>query len=252
MPATFTRTPADTERKDPGIGGKPPVSRRPTGGGGDGDNWDNQPSGRRGPRELLTRYRLMVLFALAGDMMFFVALVSMFFARQGTGHFDIHGNYVMDWHAVVIPRILWINTALLAASSLTMEMARRHLFREIDVMEEWLGLGRPAVRRAAPWLMGTAMLGIAFLAGQWVAWLDLRKMGYFGATSPASDFFYLITGAHGAHLALGILALIAALGSLFIVKKIQYRQIIVDCTSWYWHCMGVFWLFLFGLLLYGQ
>ena len=34
MPATFTHSPAETERKEPGIGGKPPLDRRPTGGGG--------------------------------------------------------------------------------------------------------------------------------------------------------------------------------------------------------------------------
>ncbi len=41
MPATFTHSPAETERKEPGIGGKPPVDRRPTGGGGGGgdDDW---------------------------------------------------------------------------------------------------------------------------------------------------------------------------------------------------------------------
>ena len=77
MPATFTRsTHIEPERRDTGIGGKPPVDRRPTGGGGEGDNWENRQPGRRGPRELLNRYRLAVGFALAGDMMFFVALVS--------------------------------------------------------------------------------------------------------------------------------------------------------------------------------
>src|SRR5215469_3927843 len=151
MPATFTRHPVEIERKDTGIGGKPPLARRPTGGGGGDDNWDNRPSGRRGPRELLIRYRLGVLFALAGDLMFFVALVSAFFVRQSTGHFDVHDNYINDWRPLAVPRILWLNTAVLLLSSATMEMARRQLFHEIDVMEEWLGLGRPAVQRAVPW-----------------------------------------------------------------------------------------------------
>jgi cytochrome c oxidase subunit 3 len=79
MPATFTRTPAETERKDPGFGGKPPVSRRPTGGGGDGENWENRQPGRRGPRDLLGRYRMGLFFVLASDLMFFIALVSAFF-----------------------------------------------------------------------------------------------------------------------------------------------------------------------------
>jgi cytochrome c oxidase subunit 3 len=174
MPATFTRaTQVEPERRDTGIGGKPPVDRRPTGGGGEGDNWDNRPSGRRGPRELLTRYRLAMTFALAGDMMFFVALVSAFFVRQASGHIDASNNYISDWHPLSIPPILWLNTAILVLSSFTIEMARRQLFREIDVMEEWFGLGKPTVRRATPWLVASMVLGLIFVAGQWIAWQQL-------------------------------------------------------------------------------
>ena len=81
MPSIFTPAPAETERKGPGFGGKPPVARRPTGGGGGGgdDEWKPQ---RRGPRELLNRTRAFVFCALAGDMMFFVVLVALFYARQ--------------------------------------------------------------------------------------------------------------------------------------------------------------------------
>ena len=250
MPATFTRHQVDVERKDTGIGGKPPVDRRPTGGGGGGDDdWENRPSGRRGPRELLSRYRLGVLFALAGDLMFFVALVSAFFVRQSAGHFDARENYVSDWHPLTLPPILWINTAILLLSSATMEVARQHLFREIDVMEEWLGLGRPAVKRAAPWMIATCVLGILFLGGQWIAWQQLAAQGLFFSTDPNSHFFYLITGAHGIHLVLGIFALLFALGAMFLLKRMEMRQIAVDCTAWYWHTMGAFWIFLFVLLV---
>jgi len=248
MPATFTRTPAEIDRKDTGIGGKPPVDRRPTGGGGGDDNWDNHPQGRRGPRELLTRYRLGVFFALAGDLMFFIALVSAFFVRQNAGHFDPRDNYVSDWHPLAIPPILWINTAILLLSSLTIEVARQHLFHEVDVMEEWLGLGRPAVRRASPWLVGTVVLGFMFLAGQWIAWQQLASQGLFFGTNENSHFFYLITATHGIHLVLGIVALEAALCALFLLRRVEMRQIVVDCTAWYWHTMGIFWAFLFVLL----
>jgi cytochrome c oxidase subunit III len=250
MPATFTRHPAEIERKDTGIGGKPPVDRRPTGGGGDGDNWENRPSGRRGPRELLSRYRLGVIFALAGDLMFFVAIVSAFFVRQSAGHFDARENYISDWRPLAVPPILWLNTAALLLSSLTVEMARRQLFREIDVMEEWLGLGRPAVKRAAPWLIATVILGVVFLVGQWIAWKQLVLAGFsFTSPDPSSHFFYLITGTHGLHLVLGILALAGALVGLFTLRRIELRQIVVDCTAWYWHTMGLFWIFLFALLV---
>jgi cytochrome c oxidase subunit 3 len=252
MPATFTRSTVETERKDPGIGGRPPVDRRPTGGGGGDENWDRRRGGRRGPRELLIRYRMGVLFALAGDLMFFVALVSAFFVRQGTGHFDARNDYILDWHPLAIPPILYINTAVILLSSLTMEAARRQLFREVDVMDEWLGLGRPMVKRAAPWLAATGVLGILFLAGQFVAWKQLAAQGVFFASNPSSHFFYLITGAHGLHLIVGVAALAGAGAGLFLLRRLELRQVVVDCTAWYWHSMGVFWIFLFTLLIFCQ
>jgi len=252
MPATFTRQTVETERKDPGFGGKPPLDRRPTGGGGGDENWDSRHSGRRGPRELLIRYRMAVLSGLAGDFVFFAVLVSAFFVRQSSGHIDPSENFVSDWHPLAAPPILWLNTALLLLSTVTIEIARRQLFREIDVMEEWLGLGRPAVRRAAPWLIATIVLGSLFLIGQWIAWQQLAQQGFFFSSNPNSHFFYLVTGTHGIHLVLGIAALIFALVAMFRFKRVEMRQITVDCTSWYWHAMGLFWLFLFALLVFFQ
>jgi cytochrome c oxidase subunit III len=118
------------------------------------------------------------------------------------------------------------------------------------VMDEWLGLGRPAVKRAAPWLVATFTLGSLFLAGQWIAWKQLVQQGFrYNSPDPSSHFFYLITGTHGIHLLLGVIALAAALGALFILRRIELRQIVVDCTAWYWHTMGLFWIFLFALLV---
>jgi cytochrome c oxidase subunit III len=252
MPVTFTRTPVDTERKDTGIGGKPPASRRPTGGGGDGDNWDGQ-RGRNGPRHLLTRWRLGIFFALVGDLMFFVAIVSTFFVSQAGGHLDPRTHdFISTWHPVSIPSILWLNTAVLLLSSVTIEMARRQFFREIDVVEEWLGLGRPALRRAVPWLIATGVLGLIFVVGQWVAWKQMWTDRASLAFDPARYFFYLITGFHGGHLVVGILALLSALASLSFLRRVEYRQIVVDCTAWYWHSMGLFWIGLFALLVYAQ
>jgi len=252
MPATFTRHTVETERREPGFGGKPPLDRRPTGGGGGDENWDSGHSRRNGPRETLIRYRMAVLSGLAGDFVFFAVLVSAFFVRQSSGHIDPSENFVSDWHPLAAPPILWINTAILLLSTLTMEIARRHLFREIDIMEEWLGLGRPAVRRAAPWLIVTILLGGLFLTGQWIAWQQLAQQGLFFATDPNSHFFYLVTGTHAVHLFLGLGALVFALVAMFRFKRVEMRQIAVDCTAWYWHAMGLFWLFLFGLIAFFQ
>lgn len=254
MPSIFTPIPAETERKSPGIGGKPPVDRRPTGGGGGGgdDEWRNS---RRGPRELLYRIRAFVFCALAGDMMFFVVLVVLFYARQASTHLDPDSmRQIGDWHPVLLPPILFLNTAALLLSSLTMELARRHIFREFDVLEEWLGLGRPALKRTLPWLAATLVLGSLFLAGQVAAWKQLTAQGFaFDRWStPASYFFYVITGLHAAHLVLGVLALLACLCLLGTFKRVDYRQIAVDATAWFWHAMGLAWMLLFAVLVLGQ
>ncbi len=254
MPSTFTRTPAETERKEPGIGGKPPVDRRPTGGGGGGgdDDWKRE---RRGPRELLHRVRLFVFSALAGDMVFFAILVALFYARQSSFHLNPRTNEIIgDWHPVTLPPILYLNTALLLLSCLTMERARQNIFHEIDVLEEWLGLGHPALRRTLPWLGATLALGALFLGGQWTAWRQLTAQGFaFGRSStPASNFYYIITGMHAAHLVLGVLAVLLCLSALGWLKRVEYRQIAVDSTAWFWHAMGLAWLLLFAVLAAGQ
>ena len=255
MPSIFTPIPADTEHKSPGIGGKPPLDRRPTGGvggGGDDDEWSNA---HKGPREVLNRIRAFVFCALAGDMMFFVVLVVLFYARQAGTHMDPATlRQIGDWHPVLMPPILFLNTAILLLSLLTMEMARYHIFQEIDVMEEWLGLGKPALTRTRPWILATLVLGILFLAGQWVAWRQLTSDGYtFDRwATPASYFFYVITGLHAAHLAFGVLALLVCLGALNLIGRVHYRQIAVDATAWFWHAMGLAWFVLFAVLTFGQ
>lgn len=257
MPATFTHRPARKKRREPGSGGIPPVVRRPTGGDGDGgdgggDNWKNE---RGGPRELLLRIRFFVFSALAADMLFFAVLVAIFFARQAGTHMDPRTHeQIGDWHPVTLPPILYLNTAVLMLSGLTMEFARRNIFHEIDVLEEWLGLGRPALHRALPWLGATLALGAMFLGGQWIAWRQLTAQGFAfdQNATPASYFFYLITGLHAAHLLLGVLALVVCLCALGWLKRVEFRQIAVDATAWYWHTMSLAWLLLLGVLALGQ
>jgi cytochrome c oxidase subunit III len=254
MPSIFTPLPAEVDRKSPGTGGKPPVDRRPTGGGGGGgdDDWRNP---KRGPRELLNKIRVSVFCVLACDMVFFVVLVIAFYWRQAGTHLDpALMQQVGDWKPVLLPPILFLNTATLLLSSLTMEVARRNIFHEIDVLEEWLGLGTPALRRTLPWLGATLVLGMLFLTGQLVAWKQLTAQGFAfdHRATPASYFFYLVTGLHAAHLGAGILALVFCLVALHKLRRVEVRQIAVDATAWYWHTMGLAWLALFAVLALGQ
>ena len=257
MPSTITPINTEREKKrrlddhEGGHGRRPPNDKR-TGGGGDNDNWNERPQGRRGPREKLSRARLGLFFALAGDLMFFVAIVSAFFVAQNSSHIDVYNRYVNSWLPTAIPPILWLNTAVLLISSVSMELARRSMFRETDVMDEWLGIGKPLTRRVLPWLVATTLLGLLFLIGQSIAWHQLKIQHVFFSSNPSSHFFYLITYTHAIHLFLGIGALLASLTGLYVSRQLETRQILIDCTAWYWHAMGIFWIFLFALLAFCQ
>jgi cytochrome c oxidase subunit 3 len=142
-----------------------------------------------------------------------------------------------DWNPLAVPRLLWLNTALLILSSAGMQWARA------------------AARRAQPdrlrvALIAGGVLALAFLAGQLLAWRQLSASGYFMASSPAIAFFYLLTGVHGLHLLGGLLV-----WGKTVVRMAQPGVELLDvalsvelCTV-YWHYLLLVWLVLFALLL---
>ena len=178
------------------------------------------------------RYRLGVWVAIGSILMLFVALTSAYIVRSASGN---------DWQPIRMPKVLWLSTALILISSITMEVSRRSLKRQLDA-----GYGR--------WLMMTAALGLAFLASQFLAWRQLVRQGVYMASNPYNSFFYLFTAAHGLHLAGGILAL----GYLMLrtTKKRgtvegELRRVgAADAATIYWHFIDGLWVALFLLLFF--
>jgi cytochrome c oxidase subunit 3 len=97
----------------------------------------------------------------------------------------------------------------------------------------------------------TTVLGILFLGGQIVAWLQLVASGLYIASNQATSFFYIFTAAHAVHLLGGIAALLYVALRDFEKGKIS-RQTAVKITSYYWHFMDGLWVFLLLLLYFGR
>ncbi|HZU23253.1 MAG TPA: cytochrome c oxidase subunit 3 [Terriglobales bacterium] len=205
--------------------------------------------------ERLRRYRLAVGVLLLSVIMIFVALTSAYIVREGMGTFDpTTHSYVYDWKPIPLPNaLLLLNTAVLLLSSVTLEMARRNLNARA-VTAGLTGLPGVAVdpERSAPWLGITLVLGIGFLAGQYMAWRELRQQGLFLATNPSSSFFYVLTGVHAAHLVGGVVALLYAAFAVTLGRSLATRRVVVDAASWYWHFMAVLWIYIFALLHFGR
>ncbi len=152
---------------------------------------------------------------------FFAALVAAYIWRAQTPPY---------WTPVEIPRVLWLSTGLIFASSVTFEIARR-FYRK----GEW--------RKASRLLLLTATIGAAFVASQLTAWRKLIEQGAYLMENPHGSFFYLFTGLHAAHLIGGMVAL------FYVVLGRNRRRELVDVVAYYWHFLSVLWFALFGVLL---
>ena len=93
------------------------------------------------------------------------------------------------------------------------------------------------------------MLGAAFLAGQIFAWQGFALPGVRVASNPGGFFFYLITGAHGALLLVGLVFLASVGTAIRSAGQNDRRQSAVGTVGLYWHFLSVLWLFLFALLI---
>lgn len=189
----------------------------PGGGGGDGPDGGEHDSS---PKEF---HVTGVTVALISISMLFIVLAGAYVERK---------EFSRNWSSLVLPKILWLNTAILIASSLTLLRSRRN--------QEHADL--PGFRH---WWSVTTILGVLFLAGQVIAWRQLVDAGVYIATNPSSSFFYVFTAIHGLHLLGGIIAL-----ACIAMRPTKWlgRVSATHAVSIYWHFMDGLWLFLFLLL----
>jgi cytochrome c oxidase subunit 3 len=205
----------------------PPPGRGSGGGGGRGDGSGG--TGPRGPSNSplpIGAYRIAIWIAILSIAILFLALTVVMVARAEESN---------NWVHTAIPPLLYFNTAVLATSSITIELSKRALRKE-------------AARQFVRWLYLTTGLGVTFIAGQLVAWRELASQGIYITTNPSSSFLYLLTAAHGLHLLGGILALLYLVFRTQKIILIPRKRIAVDIVAIYWHFMDVLWIYLLILL----
>ncbi len=165
-------------------------------------------------------YRVFLVALLVSIFAFFASLVVAYWYRA---------QEMQQWQHIVLPRVLWVSTAVIAASSATFEIARRTYARG-----QW--------RLSSYYLLATVTLGCAFLACQLTAWRDLVKQGAYLMQNPHGMFFYLFTSLHAAHLIGGLIMLFV------ILYGRNKRRELVSTVCYYWHFLGLLWLGLFEAL----
>ncbi len=164
---------------------------------------------------------------LAATTMVFGAFTAAFVMRR-----SLSG----DWTAVPKPHILFLNTAILLASSIVLDFSRRAL------------KAGDRGKFNLYWTAATA-LGMLFLGGQALAWGELSDAGIYVASNPASSFFYVLTAAHAFHLLGGIGALIYVDVQAWRLRLGPAKRTVIDVSAVFWHFLDALWVFLM-LLFY--
>ncbi len=158
--------------------------------------------------------------------MVFAALSSAYIVRRAEG----------NWAFFELPGLFWVNTVIILISSGTLHWA--YLSAKRDNLE--------SVKIAT---IITAILGIAFMVGQYLAWADLITNRIHLVGNPSGSFIYMISGLHVAHVVGGVVYLLILLNSTRKGRVHSKSLNQIEMCATYWHFLGGLWLYLFLFLL---
>jgi cytochrome c oxidase subunit 3/cytochrome o ubiquinol oxidase subunit 3 len=166
---------------------------------------------------------------LGSECLLFGALISTYLlyngrAQQGPTPSDVYN----------IP-FTSVSTFVLLMSSLTMVLAVSAAHRA--------EFGR--MRR---WLVGTVILGGAFIAGQVYEFTVMYHEGLGYTTNIFGSSFYTLTGLHGIHVTVGLILLLTLVGMSFRGKLPHAKAETVEVIGLYWHFVDVVWIVIFTVV----
>jgi len=167
-----------------------------------------------------------IIIWLGSEFMFFSGLFAAFFTIKA--------------HAVVWPPPgtkldvvqAGIFTAILVSSSFTMQWG---VFQH----------ERGNRRSARIWIVATIFLGAAFVANQGYEWITQTTRP---STNAYGSLFFIMTGLHGLHVFLGLVAMVFLLGRLKGPAGDPGELEVVQGVSYYWHFVDVVWIGLYSCL----
>jgi cytochrome c oxidase subunit III len=165
---------------------------------------------------------------------FLAVATSLFALLISAYHMRMMGE---DWTRLAVPRVLWLNTAVLILASVAMQRTRVAARRgQLDGVKSGLIAG--------------GALTFSFLAGQLWAWQQMDAAGYFLTANPAYSFFYLLTALHGLHLLGGLWVWGRTTAKVMRGVEVAKVRLSVELCTVYWHYLLLVWLVLFAVLLH--
>jgi heme/copper-type cytochrome/quinol oxidase subunit 3 len=169
---------------------------------------------------------------LSSEFLFFGALISNYILYSNRAGFQ--GPYPAEIYDIPFTSV---SSFVLLMSSLTMVLAHNALTRNDQA-------------GTRTWLFATAALGSVFLGGQVFEFTEfITNEGMKLSTSPAASAFYLLTGFHGTHVAIGVILLLSLWG---ISRRkgglSESNGINLELIGLYWHFVDIIWIVIFTVV----
>lgn len=163
-----------------------------------------------------------------------IGSITMMFAGF-TSAYIVKSNQA-GWQPVQMPKIFFLSTVLILLSSLTIYLAQLAMKNRETVKYKNL-------------VLLTAVLGLGFVATQFLGFNELWQQNITFKESVAGSFFYIITGVHAFHVAGGVIALLVLFLRAFSSKTKYYSTTPVEIAGIYWHFVDILWIYLFVFFL---
>jgi cytochrome c oxidase subunit III len=166
---------------------------------------------------------------IGSESLFFATLISTYMVYRGRSITGPYPEEILD-----IP-LTTISTFVLLMSSLAMVLA-------LD------GVQRGNRKLSLAWLGTVILLGAVFLGFQVYEFNHFVGQGLTIGTNVFGSSFYVLTGFHGAHVAVGIIWL-STLWILAFRNKLPAADAMkVEIAGLYWHFVDVVWIVIFTLV----
>lgn len=173
--------------------------------------------------------KLGMWLLIASECLLFGTLIVTYMIYRSGSIVGPHPSEVLD-----IP-VTTISTFVLLMSSFSIVLGL-HAIQQGD---------HKAFRR---WILITAIGGLIFLGFQAYEFTEFVHKGLTLSTNVFGSSFFMLTGTHGAHVAVGVVWLLSLYFASLRGKLTEDGPLKVDVMALYWHFVDVIWIVIFTVV----
>ena len=177
----------------------------------------------------------------AKKMMLWFGIISLVMSFGGLTSAFIVSSTREDWLTnFQLPESFTASTIIIVVSSLVLYFSKKALMKHQNQL-------------SISFLLGTFVLGLAFIYTQFSGFSEIIQSGY-NFTGPTSNitmsYIYIIAVVHILHVLVGLISLIVVIINHLKKKYTPTNKLGFDLASIFWHFVDILWLYLFFFLYF--